>query len=240
MSARRDDGRVSPLRRLLLVLGVLVLLLLGADRGAAFFAERSTAARVRSALHLSQTPDVHVRGFPFLTQVARRHLDEVDVDAVDVPTGKLTVDTVRARLLDVSLDDRYHAQSAARVTGTALAGYPALQTALGRPGATVGYGGEQLVRVDAPVPVLGQSLKVSAYGAVSTKGDTLVAKPERLALGQADLPPAVLGAVGSRLDLSVPLRDLPTNVHATRASAASQGLEVGFAGDRVPLTGTLG
>jgi len=240
MTARRDDGRASPAFRLLVVLAVLVLLALGADRGAAFLAERSTAAKVRSALHLAHRPDVHVCGFPFLTQVARRHLGEVDIDAVDVPTGKLTVDRVQARLLGVALDDRYHARSADRVTGTAVAGYPALQAALGRPGATVGYGGKNLVRVDAPLPLLGQSLKVFAYGTVGTKGDTLVAKPQRLQLGQAELPAALVGAVGSQLDLSVPLTDLPPGVHLTRASAAPRGLEVGFAGRRVPLTGTLG
>ena len=69
---------------------------LGADFGAAIFAEYRLARSVRTAADLSWDPSVAILGFPFIPQAADRHYDEVEIRAngVDHPVvGKASLET---------------------------------------------------------------------------------------------------------------------------------------------------
>ena len=68
---------------------------LGADFGAAIFAEYRLARSVRTAADLSWDPSVAILGFPFIPQAADRHYDEVEIRAngVDHPVvGKASLE----------------------------------------------------------------------------------------------------------------------------------------------------
>ncbi|MFE0426382.1 DUF2993 domain-containing protein, partial [Streptomyces sp. NPDC058953] len=67
------------LRISLITAVVLGGLFVAADRVAVNYAESKVADKVRSSQGLSRTPDVSINGFPFLTQVAGKQLDDVDV-----------------------------------------------------------------------------------------------------------------------------------------------------------------
>lgn len=54
-------------RILLIVLVILGGLFVGADRLAVGFAEDEAAEKLRTSEGLSETPDVSIKGFPFLT-----------------------------------------------------------------------------------------------------------------------------------------------------------------------------
>jgi hypothetical protein len=86
-------------RRLLLFVIILALLLIAADRGLAFAAERMVADRIEESQNLPSAPDVTVRGIPFLTQALAGHYDRVDISIADLPAGEgLRLSTLDATL----------------------------------------------------------------------------------------------------------------------------------------------
>lgn len=87
-------------RRLLIgVLATVIAVVLGAvgaDFGAAIYAEYRLARSVRTAADLQYDPSVAILGFPFVTQVMDRHYDEIEIRAngVDHPVvGKASLET---------------------------------------------------------------------------------------------------------------------------------------------------
>ncbi|MGW4482258.1 LmeA family phospholipid-binding protein [Amycolatopsis sp. NPDC004368] len=97
---RRRGRRV---RRWVIVLGVLVILLVGADFGAAAFAEHTISQKARQQLGLSDDPSVDIHGFPFLTQALSGDYSHITVSADGVPVGGELRDLgVSAELEDVT------------------------------------------------------------------------------------------------------------------------------------------
>jgi hypothetical protein len=85
-----------------LVIGVLAtvaavaVVAVGADFGAAIYAEYRLARTVRSENALKWDPSVAILGFPFTTQAMRRHYDEVEIRASGVDhavVGKASLET---------------------------------------------------------------------------------------------------------------------------------------------------
>jgi hypothetical protein len=98
--ARRRGRRA---RRWVIALVVLVLLLVGADFGAAAFAEHMISQKARTQLELTDDPSVTIHGFPFLTQALGGDYSHISVAAAGVPVaGKLQDVAVNAELEDVT------------------------------------------------------------------------------------------------------------------------------------------
>lgn len=98
--ARRRGRRA---RRWVIALVVLVLLLVGADFGAAAFAEHMISQKARTQLQLTDDPSVTIHGFPFLTQALGGDYSHISVSAAGVPVaGKLQDVAVNAELEDVN------------------------------------------------------------------------------------------------------------------------------------------
>src|ERR1700745_2773183 len=68
---------------IVLVLAVLFVVL---DRVAVAYAENQAAKQMQSQ-GFPAKPDVTIKGFPFLTQVAARRLNDVHITAGNVPAG---------------------------------------------------------------------------------------------------------------------------------------------------------
>ncbi|WP_162186186.1 LmeA family phospholipid-binding protein [Amycolatopsis jejuensis] len=100
---RPDSGRRGKrVRRWLIVLGVLVILLVGADFGAAAFAEHTISQKARTQLGLSDDPSVSIHGFPFTVQALSGDYSHISVSADGVPVGSELRDLrVSAELEDV-------------------------------------------------------------------------------------------------------------------------------------------
>lgn len=98
--ARRRGRRV---RRWVIVLGVLVILLVGADFGAAAYAEHMISQKARTQLQLSDDPSVTIHGFPFLTQALGGDYSHISVSAAGLPVAdKLQDVAINAELEDVT------------------------------------------------------------------------------------------------------------------------------------------
>lgn len=95
------------MRKLLTAAGASALVValgaLGADTGAAIYAEYQLSRNLRTAAGLSSDPWVAILGFPFLPQAARHRYSELEIKAggVDHPvTGKVTLE---ATMHDIGL-----------------------------------------------------------------------------------------------------------------------------------------
>jgi hypothetical protein len=92
------------MRRLVVVVLGLALVLVGLDFAARAAAEAAVARQLQTTQGLPKQPDVQVRGFPFLTQVAQGTYRDVDVRLQQLAAGGyLRLDEVDARLLGVHL-----------------------------------------------------------------------------------------------------------------------------------------
>jgi hypothetical protein len=90
-------------RRWVIALVVLVLLLVGADFGAAAVAEHLISQKARTQLQLTDDPSVTIHGFPFLTQALGGDYSHISVSAAGVPVGdKLQDVALNAELEDVT------------------------------------------------------------------------------------------------------------------------------------------
>ena len=102
----RQNVRV---RRLLIgVLATVIAVVLGAvgaDFGAAIYAEYRLARSVRSAADLQHDPSVAILGFPFLTQAADRRYDEIEIRADGVDHGVVGKVSLEATLHDIDATD---------------------------------------------------------------------------------------------------------------------------------------
>ncbi len=75
------------MKKLAITLVVALALLVAADFGSAAIAEYQVSKRVAERLKLQENPEVSIKGFPFLTQVAAGDYRDVRMKADAVPVG---------------------------------------------------------------------------------------------------------------------------------------------------------
>jgi hypothetical protein len=80
---------------ILVLIAVVLFLLLALDRVGLLIAEQQIAKRVRTAQNLQSSPDVSIKGLPFLTQVISGHYAQMDVTVRNVTRNGLTVDRLQ-------------------------------------------------------------------------------------------------------------------------------------------------
>ncbi|WP_051179371.1 LmeA family phospholipid-binding protein [Nocardia concava] len=86
------------MRTLLIVLILICGLAVAADFGAAAYADNAAGQAMRNTANLGSDPTVHIKGFPFLLQVAEEKYDDVEVRANHVGTDKFGFVDVEANL----------------------------------------------------------------------------------------------------------------------------------------------
>ncbi|MDF3300336.1 LmeA family phospholipid-binding protein [Streptomyces tropicalis] len=241
------------LRILLILVVVLGGLFTAADRLAVHFAEGEAADRLRTSENLNSTPDVSIKGFPFLTQVASGELDDVEVGIghYEAATGdgqKIRIDGLHADLRGVVLSGDYHAATADSATGTATISYSELlRTAKSEPtrvapGITarvVGLsdGGNGKIKVAVEATVLGARLPrpVAVLSSVTVQGDEVRVKADALpALGGAEIAESRVRAI---TDFQQAVDRLPGGIRVDSVRAAKDGVEITVKGSHVKLAG---
>ena len=215
------------MRKLLVLLGVLLALLVAADRIGAVVAGRVVASTLRADAGLRSDPSVRIVGFPFLTQVLAGRYQRVvvrakDVDRSGVRLSDLCVDLVGARIPV----DRALAGSVSQVPVESLRGSVRLtyvdlvgqHTEL-----VVTPMRDDLVRVTGKLTVLGATVEASSSSTLTLRGTTLVLTARSLSVEGVNNP-LVDQAIAGRLDLKVPIGPLPFGLQLTRVHATSTGV----------------
>lgn len=207
------------LRRLLLVLGVLLVLLLVADRAGAYVATRVVEDRYRA--ETGAEAQAAVRGFPFLTQALARRLDDVELRA---PSAKLrgqdvTVSDVRASARDVQALSGDSARLGS-LDASALVPFAEAERAFGLPAGSLRRTPDGRLDLSAA----GFSVQLGPED-VRLEGRSLVVDPDLPAFARA------LVELPLRLDLpglpeGVVLRDLGVEEDGLRVRATGSGVTV--------------
>ncbi|MHC3427768.1 LmeA family phospholipid-binding protein [Streptomyces sp. DT18] len=211
-------------------LGAVLLLGLGAaaDRSAAVWLQKSTAEAFQEAQDLPSAPDVSVRGFPVLTQMASGTLDRIDVKADHIPgqgVRPVPVTRLDARLDHVTRSSDSGAAHADSARATAFLSYADLGTALG---VDIGPGRDGRVAARATLPLVGEA--TASARIVVASGNSLAFRDVRVG---GDLPDRLKDVVSGALDREIPLDGIPGGLRLTRLTTTSEGLSAELSGKDV-------
>jgi hypothetical protein len=216
-------------KRLLVAVGVLLGLLLVADRVAPLIADDRVAARVQQSAGLREPPEVELHGFPFLTQAIRGRYERIEVHATDVRSGDLTLARLDTTLrgAEISLPDALYNRPvpvpAAQVEAEALVAYDELTRRQGSRELTVTPRGDRL-RVTGEVVVLGQTLRAAAVSSIEVVDGELVVTAESFEVGNSTANRLLTDALRGVFDFRVPLEDLPYGLRLQEASVTDEGI----------------
>jgi LmeA-like phospholipid-binding len=208
---------------------VIVLVLVGGDFAAKAYAENQMASQVQSSLALSGKPNVTIQGFPFLTQVASRTFNTVDVNASNEtagPGGQLQIASLTATLHGMHI----HGTNSATVdqfTASALVTFTALAHAGGIPqGITLAPAGPNQLK--ATVDILGFSSDATAK-VTQVGSDKINVKITDFAGIPADV-------LGNLTDFTFSIPKLPAGVKIQSISVTQQGLRITATGQNTTLS----
>jgi hypothetical protein len=219
------------MRRVLVAVGILVVLLVIADRIAVVVAERTVARRIRADLSLQQTPSVSIHGFPFLQQAVAGRYSDVQVRIPDVDAGPLRNLRVDANLhqvrapLDKTISGRLAEVPVRDIDGTLTVLYDDLAQASGIPGLRIASTGDGL-RVSGTVQLPGGAVEASARGHISVEDNDLVVTADEAQVAGVDLPAAVLGSAARLLSFRVSPKSLPLALRITGVRVGPDSLTV--------------
>ncbi|WP_306330091.1 LmeA family phospholipid-binding protein [Streptomyces venezuelae] len=225
------------LRILLIVAVVLGGVLVGIDRLAVSYAEDEAAGRVKLPSVHSESVEVDIKGFPFLTQVVDKRFDEVDVTVkgVSAQAGdkRVRVGELTVALRDVTVTGDWAGAKAGSATGTALISYADLTAASDRE-ATVAYGGNGKVKVTGGVKVMGRTVTRTVLSTVTVvNGDTLRVRADEV---PGEGIPGIEDLVRARTDFDRPI-GLIAGMRVEKVEPRPDGLAVSVSGKDVVLAG---
>ena len=206
---------------------VLLVLLVVLDRVAVAYAENQAAQQMQSQ-GFPAKPDVTIKGFPFLTQVAARHIKDVHIAASKVPAGPVTFN-LTANATDVLLNPGYQSGTISHVNGTGLIGFSSLASAAGvsgAPGIKISAAGPNKVKMH--INVLG--LDTTATASIEQSGpDTF-----KIHIDSAGGLPASL--LGSLQDFTIRIPSLPMNLKIQSVKVTNQGVVIHATGSNIKFT----
>jgi LmeA-like phospholipid-binding len=218
----------------LVVLLVIVAVLLGigllADRAVERWAEGYVADQLTEQAGLAGTPDVDVRGFPFLTQALGGTYDDVRISLTADELGQPEGTAADVRLVGVHvplsavLSGDVQEVPVDRIEGTATLSYELLSDQLGGD-STLSRDGDGL-RVTKTVELLGYTLPLTASGTVSLDGDELVVDVEEATGAGVEVPGFLVDEASDLLDLRYRVPPLPFGLQLTSVTPADDGVVV--------------
>jgi hypothetical protein len=226
----------------LIVAGVLVVLLVIADRILVRVVTSQISDRAKRAENLSSRPDIDIRGFPFLTQVIAGRYQDVRFDVRGYTRSGPRVDDVSGTLSGIRLPlgdaIRGHVGSLPvdRVRARVFLTFADLNAYLAgqRSPVTVSAAGSAL-RISGSVSFLGRSYPLSASADLGVQPAAVTFTPRSFGTSSAPLTSG-LGEFAARLlTVTVPVEGLPFNLRLRSATVSPTGVTVVADGTNVVL-----
>ncbi|WBO65424.1 LmeA family phospholipid-binding protein [Streptomyces camelliae] len=244
------------LRIILILVVILGGLFVIADRVAVHFAEGQAADKLKSTENLASTPDVSIKGFPFLTQVAGGSLDDVEVgiknyNATTGTAGKtIRIDDLKADMKGVSFSGDYSSATADSATGTATISYAELlktakseptEVAPGLQARVVGLSDGGNGKIKVAVHVTGSFLSIPVDQTTSVLSSVTVVD-NKVEVHADSLPKlAAISVAENRVrqitDFQQAINQLPGGIKLDKVQAAPNGVEILVKGSDVKLAG---
>ncbi|MFG3117166.1 DUF2993 domain-containing protein [Streptomyces sp. NPDC048197] len=145
------------------------------DRFAVLYAQNKTAEKLKSALHLNATPEVDIQGFPFLTQVLDKRVDQVKVTIPDLAADRVSLAKFEATAHDVRLDgdlpSSVKGATIGSMHGDVLLAFDDMNRELGASQVKFSELGHDSVRAEGRLPIAGHELRVRAEARIRRAGD---------------------------------------------------------------------
>jgi hypothetical protein len=221
-------------RPVAIAVGSLLALLLApvaVDRFATARVETRTAKAFQEGMRTPSAPEVHVRGFPVLTQLASGALRHVDITAHDLPasdtTGPLPVSELSLWLAELRKSDDDTEALARSAEATALLSYPDVSDALG-PEISPGDRPDQ-VRATVPMPT-GDDVTMTTTVSVLS-GNRIAFKDFQVTGGP--LPALGRAALNAVFERPIQLRNIPQGLHLRSIATTDSGLSARLSGESV-------
>jgi hypothetical protein len=218
------------------VVVLLVLLVIG-DRVANAITENAFASQFQSQ-GVPVKPSVNIEGFPFLTQLAAKDFNKIDISASNIPVqipetgGTLTITSVHATVNGLHISG-YSTSANAKVdhiTATVFVSFGSLAAAgsLGGTGVTLTQAGPNTVKITAGVAGLSDSEEAT----ITQTGpqEITIAIKDTGGLG------GILGSIGfNSFKFDLP-KVVPASLRITAVTLNSQGLTVSAAASNAVFT----
>ncbi len=161
--------------KLLVAVLVCVAFLALSDRFAVLYAQHAAAEKMKESLHLNAAPEVDIKGFPFLTQVVGKRLDQVDVTIPDLAADRVSLAKVEATAKDVriigDLPSSLTGATVGSMQGTVLLSFDDMNRELGASQVKFSELGPNSVRAVGQLPIAGHELRVQAEAHIRQAGD---------------------------------------------------------------------
>jgi hypothetical protein len=204
---------------------VLLVLFVVLDRVAVAYAENQAAQQMQSQ-GFPAKPDVTIKGFPFLTQVAARRIKDVHITASNVPAGPVKF-SLTADATDVLLNPGYQSGTISHVTGTGVIPFSSVGSALGAGGSglTISSAGGNTMK--ASLNALG--IDVSLTGTIEQTG------PNTLKV-HLNPPSGLPVSLPIPNDFTIHIPTLPMHLAIQSVKVTSQGVVVHATGSDVKFT----
>ncbi|MEV5748243.1 DUF2993 domain-containing protein [Actinoallomurus sp. NPDC052308] len=199
-------------------------------------AQNEIAKNVASQYQLDHTPDVSIKGFPFLTQAIDGRYDEIDIKVGDVTEQgvHLTGTTVALKGVTAPMSDAMHGDSSKMVadsaTSTATVGYDDVNKSAPHDMKVSAAGSDLQVR--GPYTVLGVTQTVTATVTVQPAGRGVRVVPQSVKAGGTTVP---VGLVRQAFTFTMSVKGLPLNTRITDVKVEQQGLRVSTTAQHVKL-----
>ncbi len=230
----RRRGRKRRVRRsvmaLFAVIVILILLVIG-DRVALAVTENQFASQIQKQ-GFPVKPSVSIDGFPFLTQLAAKDFDTVNISASNVPAGPVTITSIHATINGMHISS-YSSSASAKVdklNANAFISFGALAAAggLGGSGITVTPDGPDKLKISAGLGGVVTDTEEAQISQTGPQKISVKVLPSSGPLG------SLLSSFGS-FSFGLP-KGVPASLKITGLTLNSQGLNVSASATNATLS----
>jgi hypothetical protein len=235
---RRASSKGRRVRRYAIVIVIVIVLLVALDFAARVVAENVIASKIEHQ-GLQHKPDVTIDGFPFLTQVASRDFERVNLTASDQTAGPVTITTINATARNIKLNSfAFSSGTIGSLSGTALISFSSLGNALTQQVGPLGslLNGAGLNLTDAGSHRVKASLNVLVVSGSATWRVTLLSgsRLNITLVNSSGLPSSLLGSIQ---DITLQLPKLPLGLTIDSVQVSPAGLVGRVSATNVPFSG---
>ncbi|HTX85609.1 MAG TPA: DUF2993 domain-containing protein [Streptosporangiaceae bacterium] len=234
---RRASSEGRRVRRYATVLVIVIVLLVALDFAARVVAENVIASKIEHQ-GLQHKPDVTIDGFPFLTQVASRDFQRVNLTAADQTAGPVTISTINATARNIKLNSfAFSSGTIGSLSGTALISFSSLGNALTQQVGPLGslLNGAGLNLTDAGSHQVKASLNVLVVSGSATWRVTLLSgsRLNITLVSSSGLPSSLLSSIQ---DITLQLPKLPLGLTIDSVQVSPAGLVGRVSAANVPFS----
>jgi hypothetical protein len=233
----RPVRRGGCLRTFIIALVALIILLVAGDFIAKAVAQNEVASQIQKQ-GFPKKPSVSIAGFPFLTQVIGKDIQQVTISSTDIPEGPVDISRINAVISGIHLTGGFTSGTVSKLSGTVLVTFPALEHTMN----------SQLGPLGSLLSSSGLTLSAAGHDKIKASLDLLVAsgsatwRVTRVSGQEVDIKlvgssgvPA--SALSSLRDIHIPIPKLPLGVKIDSVHITSQGVVGRISGRNLPFGG---